>query len=320
MMDPAILSALSLDASQCSMQPCGFSGYTSTYKIDTESESLFIKLSKSQFAGAMFEGESHSLNQINQLVPTLCPRALAWGPLSESRGFFLATQFLHFSKKSDRAYDIDLAKKLGLLHKTPAPTPNGFPQFGFPVPTFCGDTRQPNEFQTDWAEFFGRQRLLAVLEIGQKQQTPDHELTTLVNQAISRLVPRLLGTGHLGGSKGIIPVVIHGDLWAGNWGVGKFKESSNALEAVVFDPGSCFAHSEYELGIMQMFGGFYRDFWNQYHQEVPMSDPIEEYNDRVALYECYHHLNHWAIFGGGYKSSAKQIMNRLLTKYKLLKS
>ena len=29
----------------------------------------------------------------------------------------------------------------------------------------------------------------------------------------------------------------------------------------------------------------------------------------------YHHLNHFALFGGGYRSGAMSIMKRLLSKY-----
>ena len=31
--------------------------------------------------------------------------------------------------------------------------------------------------------------------------------------------------------------------------------------------------------------------------------------------ERYHHLNHYCIFGGGYKGGAERIMDNLLSKY-----
>jgi len=46
------------------------------------------------------------------------------------------------------------------------------------------------------------------------------------------------------------PVIIHGDLWSGNVGV-----NSATAKTVVFDPSSCYAHNEFELGICGMFGG-----------------------------------------------------------------
>lgn len=57
------------------------------------------------------------------------------------------------------------------------------------------------------------------------------------------------------------------------------------MEEVVFDPSACYAHSEYELGIMRMFGGFGRGFFAEYHDLCPKTEPRVEYEDRVRLYE-----------------------------------
>ena len=86
-------------------------------------------------------------------------------------------------------------------------------------------------------------------------------------------------------------------------------------EDVVFDSSACYGHSEFELGIMKMFGGFGGSFLKEYHKLVPKTEPAEEYEDRVALYELYHHLNHHALFGGGYRSGAVSIMKNLIAKY-----
>jgi len=53
----------------------------------------------------------------------------------------------------------------------------------------------------------------------------------------------------------------------------------------------------------------------EYHTLCPKTEPANEYEDRVALYELYHHLNHHALFGGGYRSGAMSIMKRLISKY-----
>ena len=36
----------------------------------------------------------------------------------------------------------------------------------------------------------------------------------------------------------------------------------------MFDPASFFGHSEFELAIMDMFGGFQEAFWMAYHAKV----------------------------------------------------
>lgn len=290
----------------------------------------------------MFEGEHASLNAIHNAVPSLCPKSFAWGKL-EKGGFFLATEFLEFrggglsrtragggGGSASKGSGMSLAQKLAKLHSTPAPTPEGYekPQFGFPVTTCCGDTPQKNEYSSSWADFFANSRLLAILDRCEQNNGRDPELRRTVERTVQEVVPRLLGDGHLGGKDGITPVVVHGDLWSGNKSKGVFmrrggteddndndNNTASATEDVVFDPSATYAHNEYDFGIMNMFGGFPSSFWREYHAVLPKTEPQDEYDDRVALYESYHHLNHYAIFGSGYKSGAVGILKGLLRKY-----
>ncbi|EXJ93352.1 hypothetical protein A1O1_01744 [Capronia coronata CBS 617.96] len=328
--DPAILRALSIEnTSQISRH--GGSGFASTFRITTASTSVFVKTSSSGGAAVMFEGEHCSLNAIHHAVPSLCPQSFAWGKL-DGGGFFLATEFLDLGgglsktrgQSSTKGSGLSLAAKLAKLHTTSAPTPDGCesPQFGFPVTTCCGDTPQDNTFTSSWADFFANSRLLAILERGEQSNGSDPELRRTVERTVKEVVPRLLGDGHLGGKQGIRPVVVHGDLWSGNKGRGSFvgrdqapPDGAGPVEDVVYDPAACYAHNEYDFGIMNMFGGFPSSFWTEYHSRVPKTEPQNEYADRVALYESYHHLNHYAIFGGSYKSGAMTILNGLLRKY-----
>ena len=64
-----------------------------------------------------------------------------------------------------------------------------------------------------------------------------------------------------------------------------------------------------------MFSGFPSTFLSTYHKICPKTEPVSEYEDRIKLYELYHHLNHNAIFGGGYRGGAVSIMHDLLRKY-----
>jgi fructosamine-3-kinase len=57
------------------------------------------------------------------------------------------------------------------------------------------------------------------------------------------------------------------------------------VEEVVFDPSAAWAHSEFEFGIMGMFGGFGGSFNKEYWKYKPKDEPAEEWEDRVQLYE-----------------------------------
>ena len=319
--DSSILSALSLDPATAKIASHGGSGFASTFRITTPEREVFVKTAPGKAAATMFEGEFASLNGIHGVVKSLCPRALAWGRLGGKDAAFLATEFLEMGGRGGgKGSGVSLAEKLGKLHTSPAPPPEGEEgaRFGFPVTTCCGDTPQRNGWKESWAEFFAENRLLDVLEQGERRNGRDGELRRVVERVAKEVVPRLLARGHLGGEEGIVPVIVHGDLWSGNHGRGRFvgREGDEAgVEEVVFDPSTCYAHSEYELGIMKMFGGFGGKFLRDYHELVPKTEPVGEYEDRVALYESYHHLNHWAIFGGGYRGGAMRILKGLCRKY-----
>lgn len=116
----------------------------------------------------------------------------------------------------------------------------------------------------------------------------DDELTTLLETLVSVVVPRLLGNGHLGGKDYIRPVQVHGDLWEGNKAKGKCA-GKEGVEHVTFDPSCFWAHSEFELGLMRMFGGssagFSAGFFNEYHLLMPKTAPKADYDDRMELCE-----------------------------------
>ena len=324
-LDLAIARALALEPSTTSVKAHGGSGFSTTAKIiskldDGSEKAYFLKMGRGKAAGVMFRGEHASLNALHGVDNTLAPKSHAFGTLEDSSDqYFLVTDFLEMGRSSsskDQVSPRSLAAKLALLHTTPAPVPAGYsrPMFGFPVTTCCGDTAQPNNYSESWADFYANHRLRAILKKSERTNGSDGELRDLVEKIASKIVPRLLGDGHLNGGNGVTPVVIHGDLWSGNKGVAKI-DGADALEEIVFDPSSCYAHSEAELGIMKMFGGFGASFLNEYHKTCPKTEPVAEYEDRVSLYELYHHLNHHAIFGGGYRSGAISIMRKLWSKY-----
>lgn len=220
--------------------------------------------------------------------------------MSSSPGtYFLVTDFIdlssHFrSSSSGTASGLSLAQKLARLHSTPAPTPEGCEkaQFGFPVHTACGDTMQDNTFCSSWEDFFRERRLGHILRAAEKNNGSDEDLSRIVARVMLEVVPRLLRSGHLQQSNGeeIVPVLVHGDLWSGNHTRGIMDVESGSVEEVVFDPSACYAHGEYEWGIMRMFGGFGGGFEKEYWKELGKlkggrDEPVDEFEDRASLYE-----------------------------------
>ena len=232
-------------------------------------------------------GEHDSLEALFKTVPGICPKTFAYGKLKESSGYFLLTEFVDVNdRKRPLTSGLSLPQKLARLHKITAPNhpERHKPMFGFPTTTYCGSTPQSNTFRSSWSKFFAEDRLRAISKIIEENHGTDDELRAWIERIVLKAVPKLLRNGHLGGRGGIQPVLVHGDLWSGNKARGAIGEDG-AIEDVIFDPSCCYAHSEYELGIMRMFGGFSAGFFNEYHRLVPKSEPKNEYEDRMELYQ-----------------------------------
>ena len=143
---------------------------------------------------------------------------------------------------------------------------------------------QSNKWNESWEDFYANQRLRGVCKVIAEKYKDETKLFEMVEQIIHEVVPRLLAAGHLGGSNSIKPSLVHGDLWSGNKTCGIINDN-DGVQHHVFDASSCYAHSEYELGLMRMFGGFSVGFFSEYHRLMPKTEPVEEYEDRMLLYQ-----------------------------------
>ncbi|GMK54867.1 hypothetical protein CspeluHIS016_0114530 [Cutaneotrichosporon spelunceum] len=161
-------------------------------------------------------------------------------------------------------------------------------QFGFTVPTHCGATEQDNTWTASWAVFFRERRLGDLV-----RRIGDARVDRAWARCNELAVPLLLDF-----TPAPVPVPLHGDLWPGN-----------VAGTTIYDPAGYYGHGEADLGMTRMFGGFSHAFYDAYHAIHPRSQP--HYDQRIRLYELYHHLNHALMFGGGYTGGALRIMDEL---------
>ncbi|KAF3766292.1 Ketosamine-3-kinase [Cryphonectria parasitica EP155] len=321
--DTAILDVVGFSTEDAIFTNYGGSDFSATFHLsglkNGRRVTYFAKEGKGSEAATMFRGEHASLNAIHAVVPDLCPASRGHGELGNGLDYyFIVTDLIDLQATDPPGSGRSLAQKLAALHKAPVPIPEGYdrPMFGFPVPTCCGATEQNNSWKPTWAEFYADNRIRAIgracLNANSGEDTgADPELREAIEVTASKIVPRLLGEDTMGP---LTPSLVHGDLWNGNKGRG-IVGGQGGVEEVIFDPSCVYGHSEYELGIMRMFGGFGSAFWKEYERLIPKAEPKAEWEDRMALYELYHNLNHYALFGGEYRYAALGIMRKLIKKY-----
>ena len=101
--------------------------------------------------------------------------------------------------------------------------------------------------------------------------------------------------------KVVKPSLLHGDLWGGNFLIG--KDGTPYL----IDPAVYYGHHEVDIAMSKLFGGFGSAFYSAYYEVFPESSRI---NDRIEIYQLYYLLVHLNIFGSSYYGSVKQILNK----------
>ena len=103
-----------------------------------------------------------------------------------------------------------------------------------------------------------------------------------------------------------MPALLHGDLWGGNWAV-----AASSGEPVLYDPAVYYGDREADLAMTHLFGGFGPAFYAAYEAAWPLDAAA---GSRRTLYNLYHVLNHWNLFGGGYGAQAAAMIERLLAE------
>jgi fructosamine-3-kinase len=170
-------------------------------------------------------------------------------------------------------------------------------QYGWSRDNTIGSTPQQNSPTGDWIEFWRVQRLQYQLDLaahngaGGRLQSQGDRLLADLPALFDNYVPQAS--------------LLHGDLWSGNYAY------TRAGEPAIFDPAVYYGDREADLAMTELFGGFGSDFYAAYENAWPLDSG---YRVRKTLYNLYHILNHFNLFGGGYASQARGMMDSLLSE------
>ena len=87
------------------------------------------------------------------------------------------------------------------------------------------------------------------------------------------------------------PARLHGDLWAGN----RLVDADG--HSWLIDPAAYGGHREFDLAMMDLFGGFGPECWAGYEEVTPLADGWQA---RVPLHQLAPLITHAIKFGGAY--------------------
>ncbi|MBD2036097.1 fructosamine kinase family protein [Leptolyngbya sp. FACHB-321] len=253
------------------------------YALSDSDRTYFVKLNQASEL-AMFEAEAAGLQQLQRTGTIRVPTPICYGAVGESA--YLVLEWLQLGRGTSAAWEA-MGQQLAALHQTKI-----VDTFGWERHNTIGSTPQINTWTTNWAEFWVKHRLGYQFQLAQRRGghfPKQDQLLTLIPDLLAGHTPQ--------------PSLVHGDLWSGNAAV------TQAGEPVIFDPATYVGDREVDLAMTELFGGFPAAFYHGYNQVFPLD---EGYQQRKPLYNLYHVLNHFNLFGSSYESQANRMIMQLL--------
>jgi fructosamine-3-kinase len=258
-----------------------------TYIISNDfQERYFVKLNQPSL-NSMFAAEAKGLSEISTTATIKVPSPICWGV--DKNFSYLVLECLNLTDRSNPKNWTEMGKNLAMMHSHPL---NISPQFGWHLNNTIGSTAQINTWETNWATFFKNHRIGYQLQLANRRGGHFPKAERLL-----AAIPQILG------DRQPQPSLVHGDLWSGN------ASFTTTGIPVIFDPATYWGDREVDLAMTELFGGFPAAFYQGYELIYPL-DP--GYSQRKILYNLYHILNHYNLFGGSYQNQANNSIDLLL--------
>jgi fructosamine-3-kinase len=245
--------------------------------------SYFVKVNQAS-QSKMFVAEALGLKQMGATQTIRVPRPICWG--MTERVSYIVLEWLAFGRSTSTAWE-KMGHQLAAMHQAA-----GSDRFGWERNNTIGSTPQINDWGENWADFFADRRLGYQLQLARRRGgsfLEGHQIVEVVRSILGDRNPQ--------------PSLVHGDLWSGNVAV------LETGEPVILDPAIYYGDREVDLAMTELFGGFPAVFYQGYQQSFPLD---EGYPQRKTIYNLYHILNHFNLFGGGYASQAQSMIQQIL--------
>ncbi|NCJ07698.1 phosphotransferase [Synechococcales cyanobacterium C] len=269
--------------SGCRYTPVGGGSINQAYCLQSNSQRYFVKLNAAHKL-SMFAAEAAGLLEMEASKCIRVPHPITTGVVAEHS--FIVLEWIDLGRGTPQTW-YTLGQQLAQMHTTSSPR-----GFGWHQSNTIGDTPQLNSWTADWATFFAEHRIGYQLRLARHRGGRFSQ-----GAALQAAIPQLLANHHPQ------PALVHGDLWSGN------AAFTAAGEPIILDPAPYYGDREVDVAMTELFGGFPAAFYEGYQQTFPLPPG---YQHRRLLYNLYHILNHFNLFGGGYGGQAERMIETLL--------
>lgn len=267
--------------------PRGGGSINQAWMVESRGQRYFVKLNQAH-REEMFAAEAEGLNEMAATRAIKVPKALCWGVAGTNS--FIVMDYLDTGPNGSDTQAL-MGTQLARMHQATQD------RFGWHRNNTIGSTPQINDWSPSWIDFWRDQRLGYQLELAKTNGAPRGMIQTgeRLMEAFQSLFTDYVPVASL----------LHGDLWGGN------AAADQEGNPVIFDPATYYGDREADIAMTELFGGFSQAFYSAYNETWPLDDG---YAVRKILYNAYHLLNHFNLFGGGYASQAQSSMERVLSE------
>ena len=251
-------------------------------------KSVFLKCNSISNA-SFFDAEEDGINAMAKTGAVVTPKLYCKGTDKKLSMSFLMMELIDKGTGNKRSPG-NLGQALTNMHLADASEFVTGGKYGFISDNYIGATKQINTPKDSWIDFFRECRLEPQFRMASKGLTP---IMKDVYKLLDRLDDLLIEPEH--------PSLLHGDMWGGN----HLYDRNGGV--VLIDPAVYVGHSEADIAMTEMFTPFPRLFYDTYYSKIPRQDGFA---DRKDIYNLYHYLNHYNLFGDSYLMSVKNIVLR----------
>lgn len=263
------------------VEPVSGGDISRAFKLTTNQIDFFVKLNRPD-ASQMFRIEWAGLVELASVGKIRIPEPVCVGTTQNTSYFVM--EYIEMRADLDQQAAGAAVAALHQLEHT---------RFGWDQNNFIGATVQQNSWHSDWAEFYWNCRLEPQL-VGAVESG-----FSILQRAIDPLREKTMS---LLEHHGVVPSLLHGDLWHGNISM------SVDSDVVLYDPAIYWGDPEADIAATNIFGGFDESFYNSYYESIPRQEGADK---RLPLYQLYHWLNHLNQFGQNYLEPCLNCMSDL---------
>ena len=266
------------------------------YQVRGNGTEYFVKLNQASQV-EMFVAEALGLKQMYATQTITVPQSICWGAAGNSS--YLVLEWLNLGSGNHQGWT-EMGRQLAAMHQQGScpRKPRACTQslgvndrFGWERNNTIGSTPQINTWTDNWADFFAEHRIGYQLKLANRRGESFPETNKVVAAIREQLADRKPPAS-----------LVHGDLWSGNaaWCADGTP--------VIFDPATYYGDRETDLAMTELFGGFPAPFYRGYDQVWALDSG---YKHRQNIYNLYHILNHFNLFGGGYGNQAQRMIREI---------